>query len=37
MDTLGGGLQELVTGAKTTDQFLDEIAGPWKDYKSSLP
>ncbi len=37
MDTLGGGLQELVTGGKTTDQFLDEIAGPWQDYKSSLP
>ena len=37
MDTLGGGLQELITGSKTPTQFLDEIAGPWNDYKASLP
>jgi raffinose/stachyose/melibiose transport system substrate-binding protein len=37
MDTLGGGLQELVGGTKTVPQFLDGIAGPWKDYKATLP
>lgn len=36
MDVLGGGLQELITGAKSPSDFLDEIAAPWKDYQSSL-
>jgi raffinose/stachyose/melibiose transport system substrate-binding protein len=37
MDTLGGGLQELITDKKSATDFLDAIAGPWKEYKSSLP
>jgi raffinose/stachyose/melibiose transport system substrate-binding protein len=37
MDTLGGGLQELIGGTKTVPEFLDFIAGPWKEYKSTLP
>ena len=37
MDTLGGGLQDLLTGVKNPTQFLDAIAGPWKDYKATLP
>ncbi|HLO32590.1 MAG TPA: extracellular solute-binding protein [Anaerolineales bacterium] len=37
MDTLGGGLQELISGTKTVPEFLDFIAGPWQEYKSSLP
>jgi len=37
MDTLGGGLQELILGTKTVPEFLDFIAAPWKEYKSSLP
>ncbi len=36
MDVLGGGLQELITGATPPKDFLDGIAGPWKDYKASL-
>jgi len=37
MDTLGGGLQELIGGTKTVPEFLDYIAGPWKEYyKASL-
>ena len=37
MDTLGGGLQDLLNGKKTVSAFLDFIAAPWKEYKSSLP
>jgi raffinose/stachyose/melibiose transport system substrate-binding protein len=37
MDTLGGGLQELVGGTKSPSEFLDFIASPWQEYKSSLP
>ena len=37
MDTLGSGLQELITGAVDPAAFLDYIAGPWNDYKSTLP
>ncbi|MEP7284587.1 MAG: extracellular solute-binding protein [Chloroflexota bacterium] len=36
MDTLGGGLQDLITGAKPSKDFLDAIAGPYNDYKTSL-
>ena len=36
MDTLGGGLQELITGTITPDQFLDEIATPHMEYAASL-
>jgi raffinose/stachyose/melibiose transport system substrate-binding protein len=36
MDTLGGALQELIGGTKTPTQFLDEIAGPWNDFKATL-
>jgi raffinose/stachyose/melibiose transport system substrate-binding protein len=36
MDTLGGGLQELITGAKSPKDFLDAIAGPYNDYKATL-
>ncbi|MGB7539878.1 MAG: extracellular solute-binding protein [Anaerolineales bacterium] len=36
MDTLGGGLQELLNGTKTVEQFLDYIAAPWQEYFSSL-
>jgi raffinose/stachyose/melibiose transport system substrate-binding protein len=35
MDVLGGGLQELIGGADPSS-FLDTIAAPWNDYKSSL-
>ena len=37
MDVLGGGLQDLILGKDTVPAFLDAIAGPWKDYKSTLP
>ncbi|MBN1888365.1 MAG: extracellular solute-binding protein [Thermoflexales bacterium] len=37
MDVLGGGLQELIGGTKTPSTFLDAIAGPWKEYKDTLP
>lgn len=37
MDTLGGGLQELITKKIAPSAFLDQIAGPWQEYKSSLP
>jgi raffinose/stachyose/melibiose transport system substrate-binding protein len=37
MDTLGGGLQELIGGTTTVSKFLDNIAGPWQDYKATLP
>jgi raffinose/stachyose/melibiose transport system substrate-binding protein len=37
MDTLGGGLQELIGGTMTVSEFLDYIASPWKDYKATLP
>jgi raffinose/stachyose/melibiose transport system substrate-binding protein len=37
MDTLGSGLQELITGATDPTAFLDYIAAPWNDYKSTLP
>jgi len=37
MDVLGGGLQELIGGTKTPSTFLDAIAGPWKEYKATLP
>jgi raffinose/stachyose/melibiose transport system substrate-binding protein len=36
MDTLGGGLQELIGGTKSPKEFLDAIAGPYNEYKSSL-
>lgn len=36
MDTLGSGLQELVGGTMSPSDFLDFIAAPWQDYKSSL-
>ncbi|MCB0226080.1 MAG: carbohydrate ABC transporter substrate-binding protein, partial [Anaerolineae bacterium] len=36
MDVLGGALQQLIDGSVTTDAFLDQIAGPWQDYKSTL-
>jgi raffinose/stachyose/melibiose transport system substrate-binding protein len=35
MDVLGGGLQELIGGLDPSS-FLDNIAAPWNDYKSSL-
>jgi raffinose/stachyose/melibiose transport system substrate-binding protein len=37
MDTLGSGLQELLGGTMDPTAFLDYIAAPWNDYKSSLP
>jgi raffinose/stachyose/melibiose transport system substrate-binding protein len=37
MDTLVGSLQELVTKKKPVDAVLDQLAAPWKEYKSSLP
>jgi raffinose/stachyose/melibiose transport system substrate-binding protein len=36
MDTLGGGLQELITGVKNPKDFLDAIAAPYNEYKESL-
>jgi len=36
MDVLGGGLQELIAGSVTPDEFLDQIAGPWQEYKDTL-
>jgi raffinose/stachyose/melibiose transport system substrate-binding protein len=36
MDVLGGGLQELIGGTTEPSSFLDTIAAPWNDYKSSL-
>jgi raffinose/stachyose/melibiose transport system substrate-binding protein len=36
MDTLGGALQDLISGKTAPDKFLDAIAGPYNDYKSSL-
>ena len=36
MDVLGGGLQELIAGSVTPDEFLDQIAGPWQEYKATL-
>lgn len=36
MDVLGGGLQELISATKPPADFLDEIAAPWEDYRSSL-
>lgn len=36
MDVLGGSLQELIAGSITPQQFLDQIAGPWQEYKDSL-
>jgi raffinose/stachyose/melibiose transport system substrate-binding protein len=36
MDVLGGGLQELIAGSITPDAFLDQIAGPWQEYKDTL-
>jgi len=36
MDTLGGALQELIGGTKTPTAFLDEIAGPWNDFYTTL-
>ena len=36
MDTLGGGVQDLLSGKKSPGEFLDAIAGPYNDYKSSL-
>ena len=36
MDVLGGGLQDLITGTNAPKAFLDAIAGPYNDYKSSL-
>ncbi|MCB9078310.1 MAG: extracellular solute-binding protein [Anaerolineaceae bacterium] len=35
MDTLGGGLQQLIGGAMTPAEFLDSIAAPYNDYKTS--
>jgi len=36
MDVLGGALQELLAGSKTPEAFLDDIAGPYNEYKKSL-
>ncbi len=36
LDTIGAGLQELLDKSKTAAEFLDEISGPFQDYKSSL-
>jgi len=36
MDTLGSGLQELLSGTKTPAEFNESIAGPYNDYKASL-
>ena len=37
MDVLGGNLQNLIGGKATPSVFLDAIAGPWKEYKATLP
>ena len=37
MDVLGGNLQDLIGGKATPTAFLDAIAGPWKEYKATLP
>jgi raffinose/stachyose/melibiose transport system substrate-binding protein len=37
MDVLGSSLQDLLTGKSTPSDFLTAIAGPYNDYKSSLP
>jgi len=36
MDALGAGLQELIGGSMSPDEFLESIAVPYEDYKSSL-
>lgn len=36
MDVLGGGIQELIAGSVTTDEFLEQISGPWHEYKETL-
>jgi len=36
MDTLGSALQELTGGTKPVPDFLDEISGPWHDFKDTL-
>lgn len=36
MDVLGGGLQEIIAGSISTDEFLTQIAGPWQEYKDTL-
>jgi raffinose/stachyose/melibiose transport system substrate-binding protein len=36
MDALGGSLQELISGTTSSADFLDAIAAPYNDYKSSL-
>lgn len=36
IDILGAALQKLVAGDLTPDQFNDEIAGPYKEFKDSL-
>ena len=35
-DTLVAGVQELINGTKTPDQFLDEIEKPYDDYLSQI-
>jgi raffinose/stachyose/melibiose transport system substrate-binding protein len=37
MDTLGSGLQELIGGTMTVEQFLDYIAEPHEEYRFMLP
>lgn len=36
MDVLGGGIQQLIDASITPDEFLDQIAGPWQEYKETL-
>lgn len=36
MDVLGAGLQELVAGTMTPQEFNDSIAAPYNEYKTSL-
>lgn len=36
MDTLSAGLQELIGGTMTPQQFNDSIAGPYNEYKATL-
>lgn len=36
MDVLGSGLQELIGGTMSVEEFLDYIADPWYEYKASL-
>ncbi|HXV97114.1 MAG TPA: extracellular solute-binding protein, partial [Anaerolineae bacterium] len=36
MDTLGGGLQQLISGTMTPAEFNESIAGPYNEYKASL-